>query len=92
VEGNSDAVGLAVIMHNTYQKAGDSYEPLDTNRDGRAMQDAFGSLNFATVLSKDVKRKTKWKLLLLQLLASMNSPRGIKPSLFTFLATVIRTA
>jgi hypothetical protein len=57
VDGNKDAKGLAIIMHNTYKRAGPNYKPLDTTKDGAAMKAAFESLNFATILSKDLKKK-----------------------------------
>jgi hypothetical protein len=54
VKGKSDAQGLAVIMHNTYREI--DCPPLDTTNDGKAMKDAFQSLNFATILLKDFKK------------------------------------
>jgi hypothetical protein len=77
VQGKRNAQGLAVIMHNTYNKAGSNYSPLDTTTDGKAMKDAFQTLNFATVLLKDFM-KNQVEALATALACYNEYPRGYK--------------
>jgi hypothetical protein len=82
VDGNNDATGFALIMHNTYKNA-PGCPPLDTTEDGRAMQDAFESLKFTTVLQKDVK-KIQMKALATALARYNEFPEGYKTFVIYF--------